>query len=562
MGWLLLWIGIGAVFRLLNLALKSPWGDEWATLVFSLGQGFDGIPLDQLIHRDILLDPIRFRAATPIQAVTQHLFAESNHPPLYFWLTHLWLQLWSEDGNLVSIATGRLLAALFGIGLIPLSFSLGWHSFKQRSVAHFAAIAMAVSPFGVYLSQEARHYTLGMIWIVLSLNCLVSIIRAQQLQKVPSWLLLGCWLLVNSFGIASHYFMLLFLWSEGLVLLYFYAEEISHRWQSLPNVSQLFPVHWRRIGLGAIATMVMILILMSQWQSTADENLTSWLQQDYGFSTELVMPIVRLALWFWGMMFILPLEVRYLWIVIPASIATVFILLWFVPKFFGALSKQWHQLETRILVGITISGMATLLGVTYLLKLDVTLAPRYQFIYFPAVMALVGLVCAQFWQPHPEQHRSTNFWQKQQKAAAIITVSLMVIGAISVNIDAAYRKPENGKAIAQLILENTENTPTILSTHYYETAVIRTQMGLAWSLRQMEPAFDPEFLILDDRNNHKKPTRVLRHVIKNLSKPTVLWMMNTHVTPPLNQCDRLSGPTEKIIGYRYKRYLCHPTRLK
>lgn len=108
-----IWVGLGTLLRFWNLTLKSVWGDEWATLVFSLGHGFREIPLDQLIAADLLLTPLRYETGTNLAIVSEMLLSESNHPPLYYWLTHLWLDLWSTDGELISIFVGRSPAAFF-----------------------------------------------------------------------------------------------------------------------------------------------------------------------------------------------------------------------------------------------------------------------------------------------------------------------------------------------------------------------------------------------------------------------------------------------------------------
>jgi hypothetical protein len=54
---------------------------------------------------------------------------------------------------------------------------------------------MAVSPFGVYLSQEARHYTLPILLITLALLGLIQIQQAlysqQQLPRPIVWLFWG-----------------------------------------------------------------------------------------------------------------------------------------------------------------------------------------------------------------------------------------------------------------------------------------------------------------------------------------------------------------------------------
>ena len=90
---LLVWLAIGTSLRFTHLASKPPWTDEFATLVFSLGNSFRTIPLDQAIALDTLLLPLQPNPESGIGAVIHHLMTESTHPPVYFVLTHLWMQL-------------------------------------------------------------------------------------------------------------------------------------------------------------------------------------------------------------------------------------------------------------------------------------------------------------------------------------------------------------------------------------------------------------------------------------------------------------------------------------
>lgn len=552
--WLLtLWVAIGILLRFYHLSLKSMWGDEWATLIFSLGHGFRGIPLDTIIPIETLLEPLRFQPNTPVQAVTKHLFSESNHPPLYFWLTHFWLRFWSEPGAYISIWTGRSLAALFGVCLIPINFALGWWISRKKSVGHFAAIAMAISPYGVYLSQEARHYTLAMIWISLSFGCLVAIIRQQQQQKKPAFWLIFLWIVCNSFGIASHYFMLLSLWSQGLVLDFFDLKEITHSWQSKPKFSQLLPNHWRRIIAGAIATALMVFILMSQWDSQTEGELTSWLNQDYGLSFEAFVPILRSLAWLLTMVLIPPLEVKNTGVIIVSAVVTVVILLWIVPKSITALRKLNDHLELHIVLLFIGANLLTLLGIVYILKIDLSLAPRYHFIYFPALTIVLGYLLNYFWE---KPQSSGNFWQQSNRATSIILSLIILSSAIFVNFDLAYRKPEDGKAIAKLLPQRLNEYPTILATHYYEVAVTRTQIGLAWELQDLQTEFPFQFLLLDDFYEQNLAAQILEKIVDQLPETTQILMFNTHFAPPLDKCELFPDDGQRVNGYSYQKYLC------
>lgn len=85
---------------------------------------------------------------------------------------------------------------------------------------------MAVSPFGIYLAQEARHYTLAILLIIASLCCLVIATRIiHRSIPLPIWVSL-VWVVVNSLGIAVHYFFALTLCAEALILSGFWLEDL------------------------------------------------------------------------------------------------------------------------------------------------------------------------------------------------------------------------------------------------------------------------------------------------------------------------------------------------
>ena len=216
---LLVWIAIAAGLRFTYLAGKPPWSDEFATLVFSLGNSFRSVPLDQVITSDTLLAPLKPNSSTSINSVINNLITESNHPPLYFVLTHLWLKLFPGHGELVSLWVARSWSVLLGVISIPAMFGLGWLGFRSCLVGHFAAALMAVSPYGIYLAQEARHYTLGILLVIASVSCLVYATRSlQQQTPLPIYIAL-IWVIVNSLGIAVHYFFVLVIAAVGLVML-------------------------------------------------------------------------------------------------------------------------------------------------------------------------------------------------------------------------------------------------------------------------------------------------------------------------------------------------------
>ncbi|NJR57778.1 MAG: hypothetical protein HC769_02265 [Cyanobacteria bacterium CRU_2_1] len=98
-----LWTGVGLILRFTYLTDKPLWTDEFSTIVFGLGNSFQTIPLDQNLTLEQLLQPLQPNPQAGIGAVIHHLLTESNHPPLYFVLTHLWLMLFPSPDGWVSV---------------------------------------------------------------------------------------------------------------------------------------------------------------------------------------------------------------------------------------------------------------------------------------------------------------------------------------------------------------------------------------------------------------------------------------------------------------------------
>ena len=237
---LLIWLAIGTILRFYQLESKPPWSDEFATLVFSLGQSFHQIPLDKIIDQDTLLAPLQINPIESINSVIKNLITESNHPPGFFILNHLWLKLFNYDKQLVSLWAARSLSALLGIVAIPSMFVVGTIAFKSRLVGNLAAALMAVSPYGIYLAQEARHYTIAILLSIASLSCLIIVLqRSYNPVPIPKWLI-GLWVIINSFGVGVHYFFIFLLGAQGISLL-------CLRFYTLKSI--ISPKHWQTIYL-------------------------------------------------------------------------------------------------------------------------------------------------------------------------------------------------------------------------------------------------------------------------------------------------------------------------
>ncbi len=432
---LLGWLAIGISLRFTNLGEKSASSIEISTLGFSNGHGFLQVPLDRVISLDTLLSPLRFDGKTSISDVMHHLMSESNHPPLYFVLTHLWMKLFVANGELASLWIGRSLSAILGAVSIPAMFGLGWLAFRSLLVGQIAAALMAVSPYGIYLAQEARHYTLTILWIVASLSCLVVAVRCiHNRTALPVWI--GCaWIIVNSLGFATHYFFSLALCAEGIVVVGFWFRNFglmprkgafaasrrvdakAQRGQGgqgrkplscappvppVPPASPAYPhPYFYRLYAVAAGTAIACLVWLPVIQASSHNELTEWIQTSFEID-QIWQPIPRLLAWWITMVFLLPVEGINIAIATISTLVILMVLLWVSPAvrrgILAQMASPLSRLSVQVLGGFFIGAIAIFLMIIYALGKDLSQAARYHFVYFPTVIVLLAAALAICWE--------------------------------------------------------------------------------------------------------------------------------------------------------------------
>lgn len=133
----------------------------WLTPVILLGFG---LRLYRLGDQNVWWDEgLAVWAARQSLAAAARWTAADVHPPLYFWLLHVWRGL-SGDGEFGL----RYLSALIGTLTLPVTFILGRRLAGPR-VGLLATLLVAVSRFAITWSQEMRMYGLAALWAGLSL---------------------------------------------------------------------------------------------------------------------------------------------------------------------------------------------------------------------------------------------------------------------------------------------------------------------------------------------------------------------------------------------------------
>ncbi|HIQ06563.1 MAG TPA: hypothetical protein EYH31_12935 [Anaerolineae bacterium] len=119
-----------------------------------------------------------YLAVQPLDALL-HSVATTDHPPLYFVLLHAWIRVTGQSEFAL-----RFLSLWAGVLAVTLAYALG-KRLLGHGVGVGAALLLAVSPFHVWYSQEARGYTWVLALVLLSS---ILLLRAWPSRNPVNWL--------------------------------------------------------------------------------------------------------------------------------------------------------------------------------------------------------------------------------------------------------------------------------------------------------------------------------------------------------------------------------------
>jgi mannosyltransferase len=128
-------------------------------------------------------------------------------PPLYYALIWVWSRVWGTG------AVGlRSLSAAFGTLTVVFAYLAG-REFASRRAGLIAALLVAVNPYLIWYSQEARSYGALVMFGTLGLYFFARARRGHA--RGP---LIG-WAVASGLALMTHYFAVFFIVPEGLLLL-------------------------------------------------------------------------------------------------------------------------------------------------------------------------------------------------------------------------------------------------------------------------------------------------------------------------------------------------------
>ena len=171
---------LALILRIYNLDGESYWLDE-----------FYSVQLSRL---------------TPPEILNELALNQENTPPVYYVLLHFWTALFGES----EFAT-RLLSAVLGSFSVFLIYLFG-KELMNKNTGLLASIILAVSPFQVYYSQEARTYTLLVVITLINNYFFFRLLSSYNLKLVSGYLLSGALL------IYTHYFWVFYIAAQNIYI--------------------------------------------------------------------------------------------------------------------------------------------------------------------------------------------------------------------------------------------------------------------------------------------------------------------------------------------------------
>ena len=200
---------VGFLLRVFYISQESIWFDEVASFV---------------------------AARQPVLAkVIETTYLTERTPPLYLLLLHFWVKIFG-----FSEFSMRFPSALCGFLTIPVMYVFSKSLFDNK-VAILSSLFLAISPFHIWYSQEARCFTMT---VFLNLLSIVFFLKILRMGNRSSWLHRLVYVSMTCLALYTNYLALFTIIAENIVVSYQWLKKktILHRWLNLQLLIVLLSV--------------------------------------------------------------------------------------------------------------------------------------------------------------------------------------------------------------------------------------------------------------------------------------------------------------------------------
>lgn len=241
---LILILVIGIALRFHNLDTYSIFFDEKSTMLVSQGIVLEGANQKEVFSK-ATFTPTEFWSpktfADYCEAMTR---SDIGNSPFYYLLIHLWMDTFGYSDY-----SARALSAVFSVLIIGLSFIFTRRFFGTRT-ALIAAFIVAIEPFFIAYSHQARNYSLTFFLTLLSTYYFLQIMENENNRKTDLKLYVG-YSIVSGLCLLSHFLTISVFLAHGLYAVLFLRNLDGWKRMILVGITaSLGLVWWMTLGGG------------------------------------------------------------------------------------------------------------------------------------------------------------------------------------------------------------------------------------------------------------------------------------------------------------------------
>ncbi len=381
-------------------------------------------------------------ANRPFANLMRVLAQSPEHAPLYFVLARGWAEIFGG-----SVAAMRSLPVLFGLLGLPAMYGLG-RGLVGQDTAKMAMVLLAISPFFVAYSQEARPYSL---WILLLLLTTQLLWRSLQANQWRWWVGYGVCLALTLY---TSLLTVLVVLGQGVAVL------VWHR---------------RRMKVYGIASAIALatllpwaIVVVTQWQKL--QSNTTWMQ--------IYTPIwATLGTWFYSLavlFFDVPVAERPLIFALQVVTATATIAL--IAYATVAFVRQMPRQVWGLVLATACSIPVTLLLIDLVRSGQAAATPRYLMpTHLVALIVVAHLLSDRIFPRRlPLKHPSTP---ERWRMVTALLLSVCLVSCL-ITQPSPYLKSRNLSNAALTGLLNEVRSPHLVTTPHYVQDLISLSYDL------------------------------------------------------------------------------------
>lgn len=243
--WLWAVLVFAFLLRLYKLDTYGVFLDEKYTMVIS-----QGVVMDGANQKDVFLQPT-FTPKDFWKPKTIQDFFDANargdigNSPVYYGVVYGWMKLFG-----LSDFHARFPSVIFSVLIVALIFRFTKRFFHSNPLALLSAFLVAIEPFFVAYSHQARNYSLSFfltLWATYLFLCIIEN-EDKNRRKIP---LYGLYALSVSLSLLSHFLTFTVFIGHGLYVLLFFRKWMGWVRLGITIMLGLVPmILWMTIGAG------------------------------------------------------------------------------------------------------------------------------------------------------------------------------------------------------------------------------------------------------------------------------------------------------------------------